>query len=131
MTGTCDVCIEQDSDCDAEVFLGRECVARKPSAKCCECGDPLFGVRHELVTGKWDGEWQTYRTCLSCVEIRKMATCGGVWVYTMLWEDIREQMFPHGTLAGCLSRLESAAAKAKLSEMWRGWKGLDGPGGAE
>ena len=51
----------------------------------------MIAVRdtYERVVGKWDGEIETYRTCLACAEIRKAMCCEG-WTYTMLWEDFAE-----------------------------------------
>lgn len=45
--------------------------ARKPH-RCCECDTEIKpGERHEYATGKWDGEIDTFRTCLMCVSIRQ------------------------------------------------------------
>lgn len=39
--------------------------------KCTECGGSIFpGERYERVSGLWDGEFSTYKTCPRCLEIR-------------------------------------------------------------
>ena len=44
--------------------------AAKPH-RCCECRENIPpGARYEHYTGKWGGEIDTFKTCLSCVEIR-------------------------------------------------------------
>lgn len=120
-SGPCGVCIGSD-DGDPSVFHTEEIrKARKPH-KCCECGDVIpKGASYEHVVGKWYDSIDTYRTCLPCREIRRALCCDG-WTYSMLWEDAQEA-FEHLT-TGCLEQLTTAAAKSKLLEQWRAWKGL-------
>jgi hypothetical protein len=97
--------------------------ARKP-ATCCECGDPIRpGDRYEVTSGKWDGEWSSFKTCLPCKEIRETFCCEG-WVYGTLWRDAAESIF-EGLTTGCVAKLETAAAKEKLLDRWRRWRGLE------
>jgi len=58
--------------------------------RCCECGATIkVGERHQYVTGKWDGFWDAYRTCMPCKAVRDdRMSCG--WAYGRLWEDLRE-----------------------------------------
>lgn len=90
--------------------------ARKPY-KCCECGNPIaVGDQYERVSGKYDGEIFSERTCLPCVEIRKAFACGG-WVCGELWESIRDQLFPSWDAMqaiDCLAKLTTDAAMAKM-----------------
>src|SRR6185295_16634414 len=122
--GPCGVCID-GGDGDMPQFLNDREVRARKSYKCCECGDVIpRGATYERTVGKWnmsDGRFKTYRTCLLCVEIRNALCCDG-WTYTLLWEEA-EQIFPYLT-TGCLEQLTTAAAKAKLLEKWREWKGL-------
>lgn len=55
---------------------------------CCECsGDIIKGTEHEYVTGKSEGNWWNYRTCIGCMNLRNdTCKCG----------------FIHGTLADCV-----------------------------
>ena len=40
--------------------------------RCCECGERIApGYRHHLATGKWAGEWLSYRTCGGCHDVRE------------------------------------------------------------
>ena len=87
---------------------------------CCECRDVIpIGTVHEKVVGKWEGDLATWRTCTSCAEIRKAFCCDG-WLFTRLWEDAAESLFPRMTM-GCLDKLTTAAAKEKLTAEWRRW----------
>lgn len=94
--------------------------ARKPQ-KCCECGGEINpGDRYEVVSGKWEGEWLSFKTCAPCAEIRK-AFCCEWWTYGTLWADAAGGFFEYMTI-GCLDKLETAAAKKKLMAEWRAWK---------
>jgi hypothetical protein len=96
--------------------------ARKPQV-CCECKDPILpGQRYEVVSGKWEGKWSSFKTCLPCKEIRETFCCEG-WTYGMLWHDAGEGFLEDLTL-GCVNRLTSSAAKEKLLEEWRAARGL-------
>jgi hypothetical protein len=38
---------------------------------CCECHGPIvIGMRYQLVTGRWDGQFESWRTCLRCADLR-------------------------------------------------------------
>jgi hypothetical protein len=123
-SGACGVCISGSADGDMPEFSSSQEVKARKDHKCCECGDVIpRGTVYERFSGKWDGTVQTYRTCLACAEIRASLCCDG-WTYTMLWEDAADsQLFDHLT-TGCLDQLTTAAAKAKLLDKWREWKGL-------
>lgn len=95
---------------------------------CCECNDLIgIGTRHErtkLVDRSWSkGQISTYRTCLSCVEIRDhfARACNGSWCYGAVWEQIEENFFPDMKAGGpCMTGL-SPAAKGRLFELRLAW----------
>ena len=107
----------------------RVIVARKEHA-CYECRRVIArGERHELVTGRCEGEWVSYRTCLVCVEIRSALSCDG-WVYGWLWQSVHE-MFAESAPAfpsGCIDKLETVAAKERMAAEWRASVGLAASG---
>lgn len=88
---------------------------------CCECGEAIpKGAKYEHASGCWDGSWSTFKTCLSCVEIRTHFACNG-FVYEHLWEDIEENFFPDMKAGGpCMEGL-SPAAKARMFERRLKW----------
>ena len=48
--------------------------------KCCECyGVVQPGQQYSLVTGCWDGDMDTFKTCMPCVEARTWATAQPEW----------------------------------------------------
>ena len=118
----CGICIYAKYDDGPSVWSTTWRVARKPT-RCVECRRPIVaGQRYEFVSGKWDGEWSTYKTCAECVEIRLAFACDGTWTYTTLWEDLEDgfQMLT----TGCFEKLTTVAAKTLLREQWAAWKGL-------
>ena len=95
--------------------------------RCYECLETIKrGDRYEHASGLWDGRWSTFKTCLSCVEIRDHFSCDG-WLFGQLWEDLESNFFP-GMRAGgpCMDGL-SPSAKARLFEKRLVWLGLDDP----
>lgn len=88
------------SDGPAPDFMTvRTVKARKPH-KCCECGDIIMrGQSYEKITGLWDGEIETFKTCLPCSSIRRdYAPCS---YFMELDEAIANALGVHldGTLA--------------------------------
>jgi len=70
----------------AEVSSERVVVARK-SHECCECGDTIRpGDRYEVASGRWDGEWSRFSTCLGCMRVRDAYCCA--WEYGRLAETL-------------------------------------------
>lgn len=90
--------------------------AAKPY-RCYECAAAIDrGERHERYTLLSDGRWDTYRTCLSCVEIRNHFACNG-WLFGQVWEDMAEEFLPNLRAGGpCLEGL-SPAARGRLFDL--------------
>lgn len=102
----------------------------RPTAKkehrCCECKEAIAkGARYERTKGLWEDGWSTYKTCLSCVEIRNHFSCGEGWIFTCLWEQLKENFFPNMKAGGpCMEGL-SPEAKARLFEKRLVWLGVN------
>jgi hypothetical protein len=96
-------------------------VARKEH-RCTECREAIqIGTKYERTEGLWSGAWSTFKTCLSCVEIRDHFSCDG-WVYGSLWEDLEQNFFPDMRAGGpCMDGL-SPAAKARLFDRCTAWR---------
>ena len=125
-TGPCaDACIYSDGGDNQPEVCGTLIVKARKSQTCCECREAITpGTHYEIVSGKWEGEWLSFKTCLPCKEIREAFCCEG-WVYGSLWEDA--QTFLEEFTTGCLEKLTTAAAKEKVTEQWRQIKGLESP----
>ena len=121
----CDVCITADFDGQVECAATSTPKARK-QARCCECGLLIApGNAYHRYSGRWEGKWFVTKTCLICAEIRTAFYCNG-WLSGVLWEDMREAVFDNpnfSTASECFTKL-SAAAKQRVLDEWRRWKGL-------
>ena len=48
-------------------FFNERFVHAKKKHKCCECGKEIkVGDEYKYTTGKWDGEFGVYKTCIKC-----------------------------------------------------------------
>jgi hypothetical protein len=94
--------------------------ARKPH-RCSECREEIAqGVLHEVVRGLWGDRWDTFRTCLPCMDIRHHFGCNG-WVYGQLWDELEENFFPDMKVGGpCMAGL-SPRGKQKLIDARLEW----------
>jgi hypothetical protein len=120
----CGVCIGSDDYERGEFYCAVMRKARK-THRCCECREdiPARG-QYEHASGRWDDGIETYKTCASCVAIRTAFTCNGGFIFTSLWDDMREFVFPILTTANeCLRKL-TPADRARVIRKWQAWKGL-------
>lgn len=116
----CGVCLSGYDGDSATPYLEQWRTARKQN-KCCECKRSILpGQRYQFVSGRWDGDWLSYRTCEDCYHIRMAFACDGTWVFETLWEDLRES-FGSITTA-CFEKIETVSAKEYLRECWIAWK---------
>lgn len=129
----CGVCIGVDQLDDTFAESGRTVKPARRNHVCYECGDEIKkGDSHEHAAGReeyWgdavsQNDWLFYHTCLTCVEIRDIFSCGNSYYYGCLWSEMEEYVFPELTTANkCFQKL-SAGAKEFLLGRWRKWKGL-------
>ncbi len=109
------------SDAPATMLNARVVKAAKAHV-CTECRETIpKGARYELAKGLWDGSWSTYKTCLSCVEIRDHFACESGYLFGEVWSQIEESFFPDMRAGGpCMEGL-SPAAKGRLFERRLKW----------
>lgn len=106
----------------ALVVLSDGVVRARKEHKCGECREPIqTGTKHERTVGKWEDEIATYRTCLSCVEIRNHFACGSGWFYGEVWSQLEENFFPDMKAGGPCMKGLSPEAKARLFERRLKW----------
>lgn len=118
-------CVYMSDDGDRATFSETTRPIARREHKCYECGEVIpRGAKYERVSGLWDREMSTFKTCLTCVEIRNELCCDG-WVYGFLWEAIDEYFGEGGKPFGCINKLESVAAKTKLADAYREWLELE------
>lgn len=114
-------CPLSSSDGEGASFSSTTTPRAKKPHRCCECREEIpVGAKYERTTGAWDGDFSTYMTCLSCVEIRNHFACDG-WIFGWLWDDLEANFFPAMRAGGpCMEGL-SPEAKARLFERREAW----------
>ncbi len=120
----CDVCIGGNVEEFYEDY-DRQARTAESSITCEECREQIpAGSQYELASGIYFDKRHEHITCLSCVEIRDVFSCGESVTHGSLWEDMRDYAFPDLTTASeCFTEL-SAVNKARVLKAWREWKGL-------
>jgi len=84
---TCDCSIDVGEPMSPHMVQIR--TARKQH-KCCECGEIIEpGQQYEFVSGATYGQWDTFKTCLTCRNIRD-DYCPYGWYYGFLEEHLWE-----------------------------------------
>jgi hypothetical protein len=121
----CGICIG-GGDVDGMIeMLEMKIIRSRKEHNCYECRRPIpKGAECERGSGLWEGKFDTWHTCLDCVNIRDGLNCDGPPVLGTLWEDIESAFTYNPFTSACLAKIETASAKAYLTERWRKWKGL-------
>jgi hypothetical protein len=89
--------------------------------QCYECREVIpAGASYEYCSGIWDGRADSFKTCLSCVEIRNHFACEG-WLFGQVWSDIEENLFPDMKAGGPCMKGLSPEAKTRLFERRLKW----------
>jgi len=84
----CDCSIDPSYD-TPEFYTEMMRTARKEHI-CCECREKISpGKKYEIVSGKWNGEFNSYKTCLGCKRIREHY-CPSGWYFGELRETLIE-----------------------------------------
>jgi len=117
--GSCVVSYAEAGD-PADFYWDSKPVARREHV-CSECRRVIQpGERYGRVTGKWDGEIQTYKTCFDCQSIIDFLFCDGV-VFGEVRADLREHIAEGGTISeDCMIQL-TPRARGMVCEIIEGF----------
>ena len=102
------VYIENDG---GPAFINETDPKARKEHRCSECHKTILpGDQYKREEGVWDGDFRTYKTCLSCLSLRDEFFCHG-WTFTQLWNDMCEFISECGGDPGDdrLSKLQPAA----------------------
>lgn len=59
----------------------------KKNWTCCECREKIpKGEKYSCYSGKTDGRFIVYRTCLDCRSVTNHLFCG--WTFECVWDDV-------------------------------------------
>ena len=89
-----------DLDYDRPDFFRESDIKKsRKEYKCEECGEVISaGSPYRYECGSWEGKFQVFRTCKSCIAIRiDFCPC---FVYGMLWENMMEHWGEDAHLLG-------------------------------
>ena len=119
MECSCKVDIDPDigPDCHKEKIV----TARKKH-RCYECFQDIQpGEKYEYVSGIWDGDPQTYKTCLDCKSIRNVFFDS--WQYTRVWDDFQYEFGYAGSAIpeSCIAELTPGARDGVCKFIETGW----------
>ncbi len=65
------------SDYDSPSVFSEVARTARKQHDCCECRIPIeAGVQYRHASGRWDGRWDNFKTCLSCYGMRGYLTDG-------------------------------------------------------
>ena len=98
---------------DAEYDEGPDCYQEamrktRKTHKCCECGEVIqIGEKYESISGIWDGDPHTYKTCMDCKSLRGVFFKN--WCFEMIWDDFKEEFSGAVVPESCISELTPAA----------------------
>lgn len=81
------------------------------------------GESYRTVSSVFEGEFSYDKVCEACYEISREFEYhiidGG------LWDAMAEEWEQGAHIQACIQRVTSSAAKSKLAERWRRWKGIN------
>lgn len=85
-------CIYVESDMDGPEFCDTSYVKARKSHTCIECRRTIKkGELYEYTAGKWDGEFDTMKTCNDCLSVRSIFFNNN-WGFGQVWESIFEAL---------------------------------------
>jgi len=90
---------------DCAEILSDKTVKSKSIHICHECGKKIIpGEQYRMESTVYEGEFETYKTCLDCNSIREWLVCS--FYYGKILDDIRNEIYDGMTISeDCLSEL--------------------------
>jgi len=105
----CSCVVNVDCDGDSAEFASTRMVTAKKPHLCSECNKTIApGEEYEYMCGKWDGDFETYKTCIDCASIRNAFFC--TWCYGTVIEDLSTNF-----IEGCGFDVPSSECMSKLT----------------
>lgn len=77
-------------DFDPPEFYNHKTVVGRKQHRCVECLRVIeIGEEQEVASGKWEGDFETFRTCKDCVSLRKSMGLD-CFAHGMLVDDVSQ-----------------------------------------
>lgn len=82
---------------EGPTFYNEARVRARKVHRCCECAEDIEpGHEYQRISGKWEHEVASYKTCTRCADLREAySEKGYCWYFGTLWDDHLD-MLPHG-----------------------------------
>lgn len=113
-------------DYDPADFYSRQMRKARKVHRCEECGCAINAAEHyERVTGKWDGDVTTFKTCSRCIALRDCLQAHlpcFCWAHGNLLGDCRDaysELPAEADGTGLTFELGRLAVAIKRAPMWR------------
>ena len=119
----CSYNIEIDIDGSPDLYTKKIVTARKEH-KCYECGRVVItGEQYESVRGKWEGDFETYKTCTDCLSLRDTFFNDG-WGFGDIWWDFSDTLndWDYDVPESCIAALTPAAREKVCQIIEDGWE---------
>ena len=117
-------CVYVEDCYDALEFFSKTMRRARKEHKCCECRRMILPAEeYEHVSGKWEGQVETYKTCQDCLSIRREFFCEGFF-YEQMFEYLHEHLNEiYGQVSSdCLLALTPAAMTKVCGMIDRLWE---------
>ena len=123
---SCGVTLNSYESWDCGGFYREQHVKHARKAhRCTECQKPIVqGDAYVRVSGKNEDDVWSHAVCEPCMALLKEFSDDGSWCFGEMWDTFRCEWHSGASLQGCMNRVSTVAAKAKLRDEWLAWKGI-------
>ena len=94
---------------------------------CCECKREIQSKEeYQVATGKWNGNFNTFKTCKDCLSVRDEFFCDG-FLFTSLWEFVTQHICDmNGEISSdCLIKLTKPARDKICNIIEERWEDIE------
>ncbi len=120
-------CIYIDGDGEGPAFCYSKIRKARKGHTCTECRREIKpGEHYEHVTGKWEGELDTFKTCPECLDIRNIFFCES-WAFGQIKSNLRANIYSRdGEVSeACMAALTPKARAIVCDIIERYWEDVD------
>lgn len=120
-------CVHIEIDEEGCEFEKIEDRTAKKQHKCCECKRIIeIGEQYENYSGKWNGNFDYFKTCSDCLSVRKSFFCNG-HEFTSMYSNLAYHIeYMKGEISSdCITSLTPRARATVCEMIERDWKHME------
>ena len=120
MECSCTISIDHDS---APSCTKKKIQKARKQHVCTECGGKILpGEEYEYYSGTWDGEADTFKTCLDCKSVRDVFFKS--WWFGQIWENFQAEFGYRDSVVPetCIAELTPGARAKVCGFIEDGWE---------